>query len=53
MLSATDHEVAPWHVVAAESKNYARVAALEIVIESIEEALRAVGQEPIEVDAEL
>ena len=53
MLSATDHEVAPWHVVAAESKNYARVAVLEIVIASIEEALRAVGQEPIEVEAEL
>jgi polyphosphate kinase 2 (PPK2 family) len=53
MLSATDHEVAPWHVVAAESKNYARVIVLETVIASIEEALRAVGQEPIQVEAEL
>ncbi len=53
MLGATDHPVAPWHVVAAESKNYARVSVLETVIATIEDALRAVGQEPIEVEAEL
>ena len=34
MLAATDHPAAPWHVVAAESKAYARVKVLEIVISS-------------------
>jgi polyphosphate kinase 2 (PPK2 family) len=53
MLRATDHEVAPWHVVAAESKNYGRVQVLETVISSIEDALRAIGAEPIEIEAEL
>jgi polyphosphate kinase 2 (PPK2 family) len=53
MLGATDHPVAPWHVVAGESKHYARVAVLETVISRIEHALRSVGQEPVEVEAEL
>ena len=53
MLGETDHEVAPWHVVAAESKHYARVEVLETVIGSIEGALRAVGQEPVAIEAEL
>jgi polyphosphate kinase 2 (PPK2 family) len=53
MLAETDHSVAPWHVVAAESKPYARVAVLETVIAAIEQALRSVGQEPSQIDAEL
>lgn len=53
MLSSTDHAVAPWHVVAAESKHYARVAVLEVVISTIEDALRAVGQGPADAAAEL
>jgi polyphosphate kinase 2 (PPK2 family) len=53
MLQATDHAPAPWHVVAAESKHYARVAVLEIVISAIEEALRALGREPIELEPSL
>ena len=53
MLQATDHAPAPWHVVAAESKPYARVAVLEIVISTIEDALRALGREPIELGASL
>ena len=52
MLRTTDTVLAPWHVVAAESKRYARVAVLETVIARIETALRAVGQEPVSVDAE-
>jgi hypothetical protein len=40
-------------VVAAESKSYARVSVLEIVIETIEQALRALGREPIDVEASL
>lgn len=50
MLAATDHEFAPWHVVAAESKDYARARVLELVISSIEEALRAHGQAPIDTE---
>jgi AMP-polyphosphate phosphotransferase len=53
MLAATDHPAAAWHVVAAESKAYARVKVLEVVIATIEEALRALGREPVEADAAL
>jgi polyphosphate kinase 2 (PPK2 family) len=53
MLEATDHEAAPWRVVAAESKHYARVRVLELVNSSIESALRAQGQTPIEAEAAL
>jgi polyphosphate kinase 2 (PPK2 family) len=53
MLARTDHAPAPWHVVAAESKPYARVAVLETVISAIEDALHAVGQKPVEIEAEL
>jgi Polyphosphate kinase 2 (PPK2) len=49
--SSTDHPAAPWRVIAAESKHYARVAVLETVISSIEQALRAVGQEPVGIEA--
>ena len=53
MLGETDHAAAPWHVVAAESKPYARVRVLEIVIAAVEQALRSVGQEPIDAEASL
>jgi polyphosphate kinase 2 (PPK2 family) len=53
MLKHTDHEPAPWHVIAAESKRYARVTVLETVIAEIERGLRAAGQEPLTVQAEL
>jgi polyphosphate kinase 2 (PPK2 family) len=53
MLAATDHDPAPWHVVAAESKPYGRVKVLEIVIASIEQALRALGREPVQIEASL
>jgi polyphosphate kinase 2 (PPK2 family) len=53
MLRFTDHELAPWNVVAAESKHYARVTVLETVISKIEQALRAGGREPLEIEAEL
>ncbi len=49
MLAATDHPAAPWHVVAAESKPYARVKVLEIVISTIEAALRSQGCDPVEL----
>jgi polyphosphate kinase 2 (PPK2 family) len=53
MLAETDHALAAWHVVAAESKPYARVRVLEIVIEAVEKALRTVGQEPVAAEAAL
>jgi AMP-polyphosphate phosphotransferase len=46
MLEHTDAEPAPWHVVEAESKRYARVKVAETVIERIEQGMRARGMEP-------
>ena len=51
MLGTTDHPPAPWHVVAAESKPYARVQVLKIVISTVEQALRGLGREPVEIEA--
>jgi polyphosphate kinase 2 (PPK2 family) len=53
MLATTDHPLAPWRVIAAESKRYARARVLEVVIEAIEGALRALGRTPVEIDASL
>ena len=39
MLARTDHAVAPWHVVPAEDKRYARVAVVRQVCEAIEAAV--------------
>jgi polyphosphate kinase 2 (PPK2 family) len=46
MLERTDHEAAPWEVVEAESKRYARVKVVETVIERVEAGMRAQGIEP-------
>ena len=46
MLDRTDRRRARWHVIAAESKRYARVEVLRIVIEEIEAGMRRWGQEP-------
>ena len=53
MLEHTDHKPAPWHLIAAESKPYARVAVLEAVIAALEDGLRAAGQEPLDMAAAL
>ena len=53
MLKRTDHKHAPWQVIAAESKPYARVAVVEAVIKALEDGLRSAGQEPIEIEAML
>ncbi len=47
MLDVTDHPDAPWHVIAAEDKRYARVAVIETVIAAIEDGLRRLGREPV------
>jgi polyphosphate kinase 2 (PPK2 family) len=46
MLERNDRPHARWHVVAAESKRYARVAVIRLVIEEIEAGMRRWGQEP-------
>jgi polyphosphate kinase 2 (PPK2 family) len=51
MFDRTDHPPAPWRLIAAESKPYARVAVLETVIEAVEQGLRAVGRDPGELEA--
>ncbi len=46
MLDLTDRPHAPWHVVAAESKRYARVEVVRTVSAEIEAGMRRWGQEP-------
>ena len=53
MLQFTDHDRAPWHLIPAENKPYARVAVLSAVIGALEQGLRVAGQEPLDVEASL
>jgi polyphosphate kinase 2 (PPK2 family) len=46
MIVRTDQPHAPWHLVEADSKRYARVTVLETVIERIEQGMRKWGMEP-------
>jgi AMP-polyphosphate phosphotransferase len=46
MLARTDTSVAPWHLVAAEDKRWARVEVVRTVSQAIESALRARGVDP-------
>jgi polyphosphate kinase 2 (PPK2 family) len=46
MFARTDQPHAPWHLIPADSKRYARVAVLETVIERIEDGMRRWGIEP-------
>jgi AMP-polyphosphate phosphotransferase len=46
MVARTDHPHAPWHLVPADSKRYARVKVVETVIEAIEAGMRKWGFEP-------
>jgi AMP-polyphosphate phosphotransferase len=46
MLEYTDHQHAPWHVIEADSKRYARVKVIETVIAEVERGLAARGLEP-------
>jgi AMP-polyphosphate phosphotransferase len=45
MFERTDSKHAPWDIIAAESKHYARVAVLERVIDRTEGAMRQIGLE--------
>jgi polyphosphate kinase 2 (PPK2 family) len=53
MFANTDHEEAPWRLIAGDSKRYARVAVVNEVIEALETGLRKVGQEPIDASVAL
>jgi polyphosphate kinase 2 (PPK2 family) len=46
MLERTDRPCAPWRVIPAESKRFARVEAMRLVNQEIERGMRRVGQEP-------
>lgn len=46
MLERTDRPHAPWHVVPAESKRFARVEVMRLVNEAIEAGMRRWGQDP-------
>ncbi|HEX7278261.1 MAG TPA: UDP-galactose-lipid carrier transferase, partial [Solirubrobacterales bacterium] len=46
MLERTDHAHARWHVVAGDSKRFARVEVMRLVNEEIERGMRRWGQEP-------
>jgi polyphosphate kinase 2 (PPK2 family) len=46
MLARTDQPHAPWHLIPANSKRYARVAVLHTVIERIDAGMRQWGVEP-------
>lgn len=46
MLERTDRPHAPWHVVPAESKRFARVEVMRLVNEAIEVGMRRWGQDP-------
>ena len=46
MLERTERPPAPWHVVPAESKRFARVEVMRLVNEAIEAGMRRWGQDP-------
>jgi polyphosphate kinase 2 (PPK2 family) len=46
MFEHTDTEHARWHVIAADSKHYARVKVIETVIDAIEKGMRRHGIDP-------
>ncbi len=48
MLERTDHPLAPWYLVEAESKRFARVRVVETAIAEIERGMRDRGFEPPE-----
>lgn len=50
MFRKTDHELAPWHIVAGESKRWARVNVLETINRRIEQGMRAWGMDVPPID---
>ena len=56
MFTRTNHKLAPWNVIAAEQKRFARIAVVQTVIASVEDGMRRWGLDvppPVaELDAE-
>jgi AMP-polyphosphate phosphotransferase len=50
MFRRTDHELAPWDLIEAEQKRFARVRAVEIVNARIEQGMRRWGKPPPAID---
>ena len=50
MFERTEHRLAPWDVIAAEQKRFARVAAVGTVIERIEEGMKRWGIDVPHID---
>ncbi|MFQ5967126.1 MAG: polyphosphate kinase 2 family protein [Acidimicrobiia bacterium] len=48
MFAKTDWPGAPWHIVAGDSKRYARVFVIETVNQRIKDAVRDLGRDPPE-----
>jgi hypothetical protein len=46
MLERTDHPLARWHLIEADSKRYARVAVVEQAIAEIEQGMHDRGFDP-------
>ncbi len=49
VLARTDHELAHWQLVEAESKRYARVKVIETAIAQMERGMRERGIEPVDM----
>jgi polyphosphate kinase 2 (PPK2 family) len=46
MLERTDHPLARWHLIEADSKRFARVRVVETAIDEIEQGMRDRGFDP-------
>lgn len=53
MLDKTDRKATPWTLISAESKPYARAVVIESVIERLEQGMRDVGREPLDIETAL
>ncbi|MEN9507135.1 MAG: hypothetical protein RI958_3061, partial [Actinomycetota bacterium] len=51
MFAKTSHKLAPWDVIAAEQKRFARIAVLQRLNKRIEEGMRRHGLEVPEVSS--
>ena len=50
MFIRTDHPLAPWDVIAAEQKRFARIAVIETLIVRIEDGIRRWGMRVPHID---
>ncbi len=50
MFQRTDHELAPWDIIAAEQKRYARIAVIDTLNQRIEEGMRRHGMNVPHID---